>query len=83
MTFEPNRIGRSPCQFPTVAHTEPENRPAGSNHVFMDLHVEWVQWKGGCGMRANACWNPVEFGDWRRAVEGARIVEIRRLTMDA
>ena len=56
----------SPRPFTTIAHKQRENLPAGSNHLFNDLHVEWVKWPN---MRANAEWASTENWYWRRTVE--------------
>ena len=55
--------------FATIAHKERENLPAGANHLFNDLHVEWVKWNSGQNMRANAYWNSDEYYFWRRTME--------------
>jgi prepilin-type N-terminal cleavage/methylation domain-containing protein len=62
-------INSSPRQFTTLAHKQRADLPAGSNHLFNDLHVSWVKWNGGHDMRANAYWNPAEYWYWRRTVE--------------
>jgi prepilin-type N-terminal cleavage/methylation domain-containing protein len=52
--------------FSQLAHKQRENLPAGSNHLFNDLHVEWVKWPN---MRANAEWASTENWYWRRTIE--------------
>ena len=62
-------INQSPRQFPTLAHKEAGGQPAGANHLFNDLHVEWVKWAGGQGLRANAYWAANEYYYWRRTMD--------------
>jgi len=38
-------------QFLYTAHKERNGSPAGANHLFNDLHVDWVKWNGGRNMR--------------------------------
>jgi prepilin-type N-terminal cleavage/methylation domain-containing protein len=54
--------------FPT-AHKEPGGQPAGSNHLFNDGHVAWVNWNGGLTMRSNTFWAFPEYYIWRRTVD--------------
>jgi prepilin-type N-terminal cleavage/methylation domain-containing protein len=62
-----NPVGSA--NFTELAHRTANQTPAGSNHLFNDGHVQWVSWKGGRGMRANALWAPQEHFFWRRRVE--------------
>jgi hypothetical protein len=56
--------GSDPARpFSTIAHKASENLPAGSNHLFNDLHVDWVKWPQ---MRANAEWASGEYWYWAR-----------------
>jgi hypothetical protein len=52
--------------FTDLAHRAPGRGVAGSNHLFNDLHVDWVSWNNGRGMRANAYWAAQERFYWRR-----------------
>ena len=50
ITERPVGTGR----FSDLAHRESGGRAAGSNHLFNDLHVEWINWGTGQNMRGNA-----------------------------
>jgi prepilin-type N-terminal cleavage/methylation domain-containing protein len=62
-------VNSTPRSYSTLAHKERADLPAGSNHLFNDLHVEWIPWNDGRGMRANAYWSYNEYWYWRRTVE--------------
>lgn len=51
-----------------TAHRDSRGAPVGSNHLFNDGHVEWIQWRNRRGLRANAYWAPQEYYYWRRRV---------------
>ena len=52
--------------FIEVAHRGRGGAMAGSNHLFNDVHVEWISWSGGKNMRANAYWASTDRFYWRR-----------------
>jgi hypothetical protein len=54
--------------FDYLAHPADIRTPAGSNHLFNDLHVAFVPWNNGHGVRANAFWATSEVYYWRRRV---------------
>jgi type II secretory pathway pseudopilin PulG len=47
------------------AHPTSGATPSGWNHLFNDQHVEWINWNGGRGLRANAYWAAQEVFYWR------------------
>ncbi len=51
------------------AHKEGNGQPAGSNHLFNDGHVQWINWNGGQDMRTNLVWASQENWLWRRTME--------------
>lgn len=55
--------------FLELAHKGPGGQPAGSNHLFNDLHVTWYKWNEGREMRANTYWEPASLYWWRRTVD--------------
>jgi prepilin-type N-terminal cleavage/methylation domain-containing protein len=59
---------QSPRLFRTLAHKNADGQPVGANHLFNDLHVQWVKWNGGREMRVNAYWASDDHWWWRRTV---------------
>jgi prepilin-type N-terminal cleavage/methylation domain-containing protein len=53
-------------RFTDLAHRTSSRGAAGSNHLFNDLHVEWINWGSGQNMRANAYWESDSRYYWRR-----------------
>lgn len=66
--------------FIEVAHRAPGGTMAGSNHLFNDVHVEWISWSSGKNMRANAYWASTDRFYWRRRMaEPQGLVAFTRL----